>query len=206
MLHIGDSSSVSRGFTLIELLVVIAVLGILASVVMVAINPSQQLARARDSQRKQDVGVIYNAIENYSTMNGGKYPCSVDYEPDSSSFCNGPYYGTVFFSNNSYNTNFLDVISTTGLLKQVPRDPLTPDSNTNSEPFYSYIEGARVAASGVGFEVAEGSVVVSARLEDRSDGSCIKNSDGTTVYTPTTVPTTCMYVLQNGEIVSQWNP
>ena len=45
----------SRGFTLIELLIVIAVLGVLAAVVLVAIDPGQQLARGRDSGRKPSI-------------------------------------------------------------------------------------------------------------------------------------------------------
>ena len=44
-----------RGFTLIELLIVMAILGVLAVVVLVAINPIQQLARTRDTGRKSGV-------------------------------------------------------------------------------------------------------------------------------------------------------
>jgi type II secretory pathway pseudopilin PulG len=52
---------------------VIAVLGVLAAVVLVAIDPAQQLARGRDSGRKTSIGQLGRALEAYYT-NNGKYP------------------------------------------------------------------------------------------------------------------------------------
>lgn len=63
----------NKGFTIIELLVVIAVLGILAAVVLVAINPSKRMASARDAQRKTDLAQIVNALEVYYTEHS-RYP------------------------------------------------------------------------------------------------------------------------------------
>jgi len=65
--------SLRRGFTLIELLIVMAILGVLAVVVLVAINPVQQLARTRDSGRKAGVTQIGHALEAYYTTRGGMY-------------------------------------------------------------------------------------------------------------------------------------
>ena len=62
-----------KGFTLIELLVVIAVLGILASVVLVAINPSERINEANDSGKKNDVSQIATELESYFTNNQGSY-------------------------------------------------------------------------------------------------------------------------------------
>src|SRR3989344_4807888 len=53
----------SKGFTLIELLIVIAVLGVLASVVLVAINPAEQLRRGRDASRLQIVAQLGHAVQ-----------------------------------------------------------------------------------------------------------------------------------------------
>src|SRR3989339_447380 len=62
-----------KGFTLIELLVVIAVLGILASVVLVAINPGERINEANDAGKKSDVGQVATALESYFTNNLGSY-------------------------------------------------------------------------------------------------------------------------------------
>lgn len=62
-----------KGFTLIELLIVMAILGVLAVVVLVAINPVQQLARTRDAGRKSGVAQLGRALEAYYTSHGGTY-------------------------------------------------------------------------------------------------------------------------------------
>ena len=70
-------TALKKGFTLIELLIVIAILGVLAVVVLVAINPVQQLARTRDAGRQSSVAQLGHAVEAYYTSHNGTYPADL---------------------------------------------------------------------------------------------------------------------------------
>jgi len=67
-----------KGFTLLEILLVIAAIGILAAIVLVAINPTKQIESARSAQRKSEINSITKAIQQYSIDNNGQYPVGIE--------------------------------------------------------------------------------------------------------------------------------
>ena len=95
-----------KGFTLIELLVVIAIVGVLAAAILVAINPAERIAEARDSQIKNDIGSIATGLTTYFTRNQD-YPA-----PDSTPPCV-----------TSADNGLCSLAQPTGDLKTVPSPP-----------------------------------------------------------------------------------
>jgi type II secretion system protein G len=66
-----------RAFTLIELLVVIAIIGLLASILLVALNGAR--SKARDAKRKGDFHTIQQALALYYNDNSSYPNCGVWY-------------------------------------------------------------------------------------------------------------------------------
>lgn len=55
----------TQGFTLIELIVTIAILAIILAIVVVAINPAEQISRSRDAKRVADLDSLRSAWNLY---------------------------------------------------------------------------------------------------------------------------------------------
>jgi prepilin-type N-terminal cleavage/methylation domain-containing protein len=67
----------SKGFTLLEILLVIAAIGILAAIVLVAINPNRQINQARQAVINSEKNTIEKALQQ-RLIDTGSYPTLID--------------------------------------------------------------------------------------------------------------------------------
>jgi prepilin-type N-terminal cleavage/methylation domain-containing protein len=79
-----------RGFTLIELLIVVGVLAVLATAVVLVLNPAEFMKKSRDATRLSDLATLNRAISFYQTDGGSSFgTANTVYVsiPDSSATC-----------------------------------------------------------------------------------------------------------------------
>ncbi len=67
----------NKGFTLIEVLIVVGIIAMLASIVILAVNPVRHFAKARNAQRWSNVNTILNAVHQYMVDNTGNLPSTI---------------------------------------------------------------------------------------------------------------------------------
>lgn len=66
----------NKGFTLIEILIVIGIIIILATGIIISLNPGRQYAKSRDAIRAAHLQSIMSAIYQNIASNNGKFVCS----------------------------------------------------------------------------------------------------------------------------------
>jgi prepilin-type N-terminal cleavage/methylation domain-containing protein len=66
-----------KAFTLIELLIVIGIIAVLASAVIIAINPGKQFSSARNSTRESHANTLSKALLSYQVSNSGLLPSGI---------------------------------------------------------------------------------------------------------------------------------
>ena len=109
-----------KAFTLLEILLVVVALAILASIVILAINPSRQLATARNAQRFMDVNTIQKALYQYSidhnSLSGFVSTTPLEICRSNASSCSGLIDLSLLTNNSTY-------------LTSLPADPQATSSN-----------------------------------------------------------------------------
>lgn len=143
-----------RGFTLIEILIVMGIIAVLATIVLVAVNPARQFAQSRDTQRVANVNAILNAVGQRVADHHGLFE-------------EGCAAGAVSTSTRpiaSSGFNMYDCIVPT-YISAIPLDPKT-GSFTNSTAYdtgYTISQDAstgRITISAPSTEIASGSISV----------------------------------------------
>ena len=66
----------NKGFTLIELIITLAVIGVLVSLILVAINPQRIIEDTRDSRNRAEMNAVKTALQLFFNDNNS-YPAAL---------------------------------------------------------------------------------------------------------------------------------
>jgi prepilin-type N-terminal cleavage/methylation domain-containing protein len=110
-----------RAFTLIELLVVIAIIGLLASIVLIALNSAR--VKARDATRQGNARELVTALESYVNDNGNFPPanCTTLF---AGWCCLGVGTAGTCWTGSIHGSDALDASLVPHYLPKIPTDPL----------------------------------------------------------------------------------
>lgn len=146
-----------RGFTLIEILVVMGIIAVLATIVLVAVNPARQFAQARDTERISNVNSLLNAVGERLADNRGVFEsgCAAGSIPTSTTMMKSGSGGYDIY--NCLVPNYLP---------SLPADPITGlfSTSTNYTTGYNIIKDAvtgRISISAPNTEIGTTTISVS---------------------------------------------
>ncbi len=160
----ANTSAGKKGFTLIEILLVIAAISILASIVIVAINPAKQLAQARNAQRTSNVNTILNAVWQYALDNNGVLP--LDITVVATEICTATQVTPDLDCITDYTPDLINLyvlIDDEEYIPEIPADPQCPEVCEPDGIGYTIVKSAngRVTVAAPDTETTWGATVIS---------------------------------------------
>jgi len=142
-----------RGFTLLEVLLVVAIIAILAGIVIIAINPSKNLADTRNAQRQADVTTILNAVYQYALDNNGNVPSGITSTATEICKTGGTCTGLVDLSSLTASGKYI---------ASLPIDPLCPtncNANGNGYKISKDATTSRITVTNSGINVEQSKTI-----------------------------------------------
>ncbi len=138
-----------KGFTLIELIIVIALIAILATTVILVINPVKLFQEARDSQRIADLGQMNSAL-SLALATGSSAPAAdvtkcYTHKAGVAALCNGRYptgYITTVNTSQLVDGTGWVPVNLTGSASGSPLSAWPIDPSNTTTYFYSYATDA----------------------------------------------------------------
>lgn len=73
MMSPSTSTARHHGFTMVEVLITVAIIGILADIIVLAVNPLYQIAKAYNVQRTHNLSSILDGFMEYAVEHSGAY-------------------------------------------------------------------------------------------------------------------------------------
>ena len=142
----------NKGFTLIEILIVIGIIAVLATIVIIAINPARQFAQARDTQRTINTNAILNAIGQRIADNKGVFQGAFTASDGTSATC-GPLPSTATSIAWSMASDTTTATGSLGCLVPTYLPQGLSEPKAGSSAYTVVLTGGRVTVAAPGAEV-----------------------------------------------------
>ena len=167
-----------KGFTLIELLIVIGILAILATIVLLVINPAQLIKQARDANRLTELNQIDKALALFESFGGTNMGLSnnvyVSIPCDQADFINLPALSPGYVYSCSSSANFRKTNGSGWL----PVDLTSIQSQAGNLFSALPIDPINIVAGGLYYTYIKGSWALSAAMESERYTSANTINDG----------------------------